>query len=156
MGVAVWKGALFALLLAYNWRGCVDVLRSRANAFLSPAGVGPPEALLQASLAQEKPAHARLRFTADLHASSLLSSRDLLASAHTALSPRRNAADPHPPQTRAQQRCSWRRCTRSAVVRPPSATFARPHAQAVQDLPRLLEGHVAVQFLSGARAPPPA
>ncbi len=81
MGVPLWKGALFAALLAYHTSSLLAALRARANAFLSPVGVGASEAALVTLREQHAPAHASLRFTADLHASPLLSSRDFLARA---------------------------------------------------------------------------
>ncbi len=70
---------------------------------------------------------------------------------------RRGAAS----QARAKPRCSFRKCSRSHVVRRVHAAGARlgfMHALPLtcaaplaQDLPRLIDGHVALQFFSGAR-----
>jgi hypothetical protein len=79
MGVPLWKRALVVALLAYNWAGLLTALRARGNAFLAPPGVGPPQ--LSARDDALKPADGgspRLQFTADLHASSVMSSIDLL------------------------------------------------------------------------------
>lgn len=77
MGAPLWKRALLVALLAYNWAGLRSALRARGNGFLSPPGVGPQ---LQGnrSVVQPHEPGPRLQFTADLHASSLMSSRSFL------------------------------------------------------------------------------
>jgi hypothetical protein len=103
-------------------------LQAAAHAFLSPPGVGAPAAVVPSWAARE---HRALRFTADLHASPLLSSRSLLAG--------------------GERRCGWLDCEHGVVRAAFSPTA--PHSTPVlgeQDLPGLLDGNVALQFLSGA------
>ena len=78
MGVSWARGAVFIALLAYNLNCVRDMARASAQAFLAPAGFGvQPEsgAPLPASALA---AHTRLRFVADMHASPLMSSRNVL------------------------------------------------------------------------------
>ena len=99
---------LLAVVLAVTHRW----LQAAALAFLSPPGVGAPAAVVPSWAARE---HRALRFTADLHASPLLSSRSLLAG--------------------GERRCGWLDCERGVVRAAFSATA--PHSTPVlgeQDL----------------------
>ena len=77
MGAPLWKRALLVAMLAYNWAGLRSALHARGNGFLSPPGVGPR---LQGNRSVVQPTESgpRMQFTADLHASSLMSSRSFL------------------------------------------------------------------------------
>jgi len=113
------RRAVLVLLLALLCRVALQAATAAAAAFLSPAPVGAAPAAPDAPDAGG--GHGALRFSADLRAGSLMAPRDVLQ--------------------RAQPRCGWRRCGRSAV-----------------DLPRLLEANVALQVFSGAPRrlrPPP-
>jgi hypothetical protein len=76
--VSLFKGALFAALLAYNALSVRDAARAAAQAFLAPAGAGAPPAPGAPLPADALAAHAALRFVADMHASPMLASRDVL------------------------------------------------------------------------------
>ena len=69
---------MFVALLAYNLRGLRDMARSAAQAFLTPESFGSqPESGAPLS-ATALAAHTRLRFVADMHASPLMSARNVL------------------------------------------------------------------------------
>jgi hypothetical protein len=139
------KGAVFAALLAYNAVCVRDMARAAAQAFLAPQGVGAPlrpdAPLPSAALA----AHNGLRFVADMHASPMMSARDVLVRLwragerahprsrcvrHVAPAASRLTHDLRCTQARAPPRCSWRKCTRSHVVRVAGAESRAVNAHA--------------------------
>ena len=78
MGASWARSAMFVALLAYNLRGLRDMARSSAQAFLAPESFGAdPESGAPLS-ATALAAHTRLRFVADMHASPLMSARNVL------------------------------------------------------------------------------
>lgn len=87
MGVSWARGAVFAALLAYNLSCLRGIAQSSAQAFLAPAGFGALPDAGAAVPVSALAAHTRLRFVADMHASPLMSARNVLvrrprASAH--------------------------------------------------------------------------
>ena len=78
MGVSWARGAVFAALLAYNLNCLRDMARASAQAFLAPAGFGVEPASGAPLSASALAAHTRLRFVADMHASPLMSARNVL------------------------------------------------------------------------------
>jgi hypothetical protein len=77
-GASLFRGALFVALLAYNVLSLRDIARAAAQAFLAPPGAGAPPAPGAPLPAGALAAHASLRFVADMHASPMMSSRDVL------------------------------------------------------------------------------
>jgi hypothetical protein len=168
MGAPLWKRALLVALLAYNWAGLRGALRARGNGFLSPPGVGPrPQG--NRTVVQPLESGRRLQFTADLHASSLMSSRSFLVRSQCPWPLVLTACFAAPALTvpacvrRATLRRAAGGCARGATwcvgegtvrhsTRAHTPAYHRFHSR--QDLPRMVDGQVAVQFLSGASPVP--
>ncbi len=94
------KGAVFVALLAYNALSLREAVRAAAQAFLVPAGAGAPHPPGVPLPADALAAHSSLRFVADMHASPMMSTRDVLV----------------------RRTCAALACVRSRVVPQPGCT----------------------------------